>query len=134
MQRPTQSVGFTLVELIVALTIISILLAIAVPMYKNYILAGHRAEAYQALLQLEQREQRYYLFNNTYASSTSTLNVGSLSNTGLYSLSISSATTTGYTATAIASGSQTSDSSCLTLQLIVATSTVTYSPQSCWSQ
>lgn len=126
--------GFTLIELVMALAIIGLLLAIAIPAYRSYILRGQRAEAYEVLLAVEQRQQRYYLFNSSYSSSTSTLGLGTQSTNGRYTIAISSATTTGYIATATASGTQTSDTSCLNIQLSIVASSVSYTPQSCWGQ
>lgn len=43
--------GFTLVEVMIAVTIIGILLAIALPAYGDYVKDGRRAEAQQYLMQ-----------------------------------------------------------------------------------
>ena len=54
--------GFTLVELMVVIVIASILMAIAVPSYKNSIRKSRRTDAKTALLDLAGREER---FNST---------------------------------------------------------------------
>jgi type IV pilus assembly protein PilE len=48
--REPNSSGFTLIELMMVVAIISILLAIAVPAYNEYIRRAHRAAAQQFLL------------------------------------------------------------------------------------
>ena len=50
----------TLIELMVVVAIIAILAAIALPSYKNYIVASHRTEAQSAILHLAQYLESYY--------------------------------------------------------------------------
>jgi len=59
--------GFTLIEIIIAVTIIGILVAIAVPSYQNHLRKGRRAEAAGFLTQVGQRQQQYLLDARTYA-------------------------------------------------------------------
>ena len=60
--------GFTLIELMMVVAIISILLAIAVPAYNEYINRAHRAAAQQFLLDVAQRQEQYLLDNRQYAT------------------------------------------------------------------
>ena len=60
--------GFTLAELMVALTLTSILLAVAVPTYGAYMLKARRAEGRTALLLAMQQQERFYSLHNTYAA------------------------------------------------------------------
>jgi len=48
--RQTPCSGFTLLELIIVVLVISILLGLAVPSYQRYLQRGHRAEAVRLLL------------------------------------------------------------------------------------
>lgn len=57
--RRTDSRGFSLVELMVVIVIASILMAIAIPSYKNSIRKSRRTDAKTALLDLAGREERY---------------------------------------------------------------------------
>ena len=59
--------GFTLIELIIGITIVGILVAIAVPSYQNHVRKGRRAEAQAFLMQVSQRQQQYLLDARTYA-------------------------------------------------------------------
>ena len=61
-----RSDAFTLVELIVVMTIMMILAALVYPSYAAYMLKARRAEAQAALLQTMQEQERYYSLHNTY--------------------------------------------------------------------
>lgn len=56
--------GFSLIELMVAVVIIGILTAIAVPSYQSYIQRADRTVAQSALIQLAATMERYYAANN----------------------------------------------------------------------
>jgi type IV pilus assembly protein PilE len=55
-----KSAGFTLIELIIAVTIIAILAGIAYPVYIDYVRKTNRAEAKVELMDAAQRLQRCY--------------------------------------------------------------------------
>lgn len=59
--------GFSLIELMIAVAIVGILVAIAVPSYQNHLRKGRRAEAQAFVMQVAQREQQYLLDARTYA-------------------------------------------------------------------
>lgn len=58
--------GFTLVELMIVVAIISILAAIAMPAYNQYVVKSARTQAKAALLNMAQMEERYYTNNAAY--------------------------------------------------------------------
>lgn len=58
--------GFTLVELMVVITIATILTVIAVPAYNSQVRKSRRTEAKTALLDLAGREERYLSANGAY--------------------------------------------------------------------
>lgn len=64
------SYGFTLIELMIAVVIIAIIAAIALPSYIDSVRKSKRASAKSTMLQVSQREERYYTENNAYASLT----------------------------------------------------------------
>jgi len=59
--------GFTLVELMMVIAILSILIAILLPAYQNQIIRGHRAAAKSEMLELANRQQQFLLANRAYA-------------------------------------------------------------------
>jgi type IV pilus assembly protein PilE len=62
--------GFTLIELMIAVVVIGILAAIAIPNYQQYILRANRADAKAILMETAQYMERYYTTNNTYVGAT----------------------------------------------------------------
>jgi type IV pilus assembly protein PilE len=62
--------GFTLIEVMIVVSIIGILTAIAYPSYTNSILKGRRAEGRAALAELLQQQERYMTQRNVYLSFT----------------------------------------------------------------
>jgi type IV pilus assembly protein PilE len=65
--------GFTLVELMVVIVIASILMAIAIPSYKNSIRKSRRTDAKTALLDLAGREERFFSTNGSYTTTATNL-------------------------------------------------------------
>lgn len=60
--------GFTLAELLVALAVVGIVLALAVPNYGEYAVRSRRTEARVALMEAMQQQERYYTRHNSYAA------------------------------------------------------------------
>jgi type IV pilus assembly protein PilE len=58
--------GFTMVELMVVLIIVTILAAIAFPSYQESILKTKRAEGRAALMRTMQQQERYYSLHSSY--------------------------------------------------------------------
>lgn len=58
--------GFTLIELMVVVTIIGIIAAIAYPSYQGYVEKTRRGDAKGVLMQFASAMERHYTQNNTY--------------------------------------------------------------------
>src|SRR5690349_18166414 len=58
--------GFTLIEILIAITLIGILSAVAVPAYSSYVLRGRLTEAYTALAAMQPKAEEYWSNNRTY--------------------------------------------------------------------
>ncbi|MEJ2044029.1 MAG: type IV pilin protein [Reinekea sp.] len=66
--------GVTLIELVIVISIIGILAAIAIPSYNNQMMKGNRSAAQQALLDIANRQQQYFLDSRIFAADLATLN------------------------------------------------------------
>ena len=58
--------GFTLIELMIVVTIMAIIAAVAVPSYRNYNKRANRSAAAQLLLNIQNREEQYVLDARSY--------------------------------------------------------------------
>jgi type IV pilus assembly protein PilE len=74
--RRTHSAGFTLVELMVVVVIVSVLVGIAVPSYINSARKSRRTEAKTALVDLAGREERYFDTSSPPAYTATASNLG----------------------------------------------------------
>ncbi len=124
--------GFTLIELMIVVAIIGILVAIAVPSYKSYVIKSGRSDAKAGLTELAGRQERFYWQQDTYTTSFGDLKISSVSEKGYYNFSIASTDLlSGFvlTATADAGKSQADDTGCTVMTL---SSTGVKTPNSCW--
>src|SRR5256885_13530307 len=66
--------GFTLIELMVAVAIVSILVSIAVPSYALFMKKSRRGDTESTLMDIAQREQQYLIDARAYAPTVAALN------------------------------------------------------------
>lgn len=124
--------GVTLIEILVAIAIVAILGAIALPIYTNQAQKARRADAKAALTSIALAQERYYTLNSEYADSIETLvsdggldskyNLDTPAATGqsdYYALSINAEDTQTFTVTAVASSTkeQSEDTDCKTFSI-----------------
>lgn len=58
--------GFTLIELMMTVAIAAILAAVAIPMYRDYVMRGRIIEATSRLSDFRVRMEQYFMDNRTY--------------------------------------------------------------------
>jgi type IV pilus assembly protein PilE len=125
--RARARAGFTLVEVMIAVVIIALLAAIAIPAFIDSVRKSRRSEAFSALSAVQQAQERWRGNNASYASNTQLtlaptaaspgLGLTSTTGSGYYGIAISGDSATGYTVTATgATGtSQAADGVCKVL-------------------
>ena len=115
--------GFTLIEVMIAVAIVAILAAIAFPAYQDQVRKSRRADAMNGLQEIQMAQEKWRANHTAYTANLTGANCGdanAVTNTGLciasasdqgyYTLAITAASTTGFTATATPTGDQTADS------------------------
>lgn len=150
-----QMKGFTLIELMIVIGIISILATIGYPRYQSSLERARRADAVAALAGLASAMERVYTESNSYcdaadsSSGVAVNNCGnsSIKDTGLpnrdvftfqssfYTVTIASVSSDSYSLTAVPAGSQINDSVCGTLtinQLGIKTNAGGLDNSECW--
>lgn len=70
--------GFTLIELMIVVTIIGILATISVPIYRSYVQQAHLAEAKPYLLEIASKERSYKMRNGLYCCAAGNLSEANL--------------------------------------------------------
>jgi len=116
------SKGFSLIELLMAIAIIGIITAIAVPSYAGYMKKARRTDAMDMLQRAAGEQERFLSEQNRYATSMQEMGFSANqepSKEGHYMISVISANATQYllTANPVAGGQQADDTDCLALSL-----------------
>ncbi|EED35040.1 methylation site containing protein [Luminiphilus syltensis NOR5-1B] len=103
MCRATQS-GFSLIELLIAVAIVGILAAVAIPSYRAQIQESRRSAGQTALLEAAQLAERQFTTTNAYTGTDiSGVDVE------FYTLTLPTLTATTYTVSAAPTGPQATD-------------------------
>lgn len=102
--------GFTLIELMIVVIVVAILASIAIPSYLEQSRKGRRADAVQAVGDLQLRLERWRAENPSYAACAGCTSgtYPTVTDTPYYDLSLT-ATASAYTITAAPIGAQSGD-------------------------
>jgi type IV pilus assembly protein PilE len=121
--------GWSLVELMIALVVLSIVTALALPTFFDAVRKSRRADAVAALSTLQQAQERWRSNNPSYAETLAVIRVGDQSSAGHYGVTLSDVSATGYTATATANSnsSQAQDSDCRSMRVAITAGNFIYS-------
>jgi type IV pilus assembly protein PilE len=140
--------GFSLIELMIVVAIVAIISAFAYPSYQRYVIKAKRTVAQNALLQVADRQQQFFMDNKRFAADLTNLGFGAnpyvVDDDGastvagdaqaVYSLSLTNVTATTWTVTAAPLHGQLSrDTYCGSLSLTQAgTKGKTGASDDCW--
>jgi type IV pilus assembly protein PilE len=79
--------GFSLIELVMVITIVGILVAVAIPSYKSSTAKARRSDGQTALMDAMVRGERYFTEHNTYTTNLTTASAATTSPEGYYTIS-----------------------------------------------
>jgi type IV pilus assembly protein PilE len=116
MHTKTGYAGFSLIELMVAIAVLAVIVAIALPSYNNYVLRSARAEAKTALSNLASIQEQFFLNSKSYTN-IGTLGFPTSTENDKYTISIPTLTATTYTLRAVPQGGQAADTDCAQFEL-----------------
>ena len=121
MKSSSRKAGFTLVELMIVILIISIIAAIAIPSYNRYVMRSYRAAARACMMEYSQLMERFYTTNLTYVAGAPAAPLGCASEGALdlrYTMTVGGVAARTYTISATPIGAQaTRDTQCGVLTL-----------------
>ena len=81
--------GFTLIEVIIAMAIVAILVAVALPTYRDHMRKSRRAEAQAYLMAVASRQQQFLLDTRGYAPDLATVAIAAPANVAaVYDLAV----------------------------------------------
>jgi type IV pilus assembly protein PilE len=108
--------GFTMIELMCAVSVAGILSSVAYPTFTSVIHKARRSDALVAMMQVQMAQERHRANHAAYGS-LDEIGVAAQSSSRHYTLVVSASSESGYEAQATAVGSQAADSNCRVLKL-----------------
>ena len=120
--RRKSHLGFTLIELMIAVAVIAILAAVALPSYQQYVLRTQRSAAAACLVEMGQFMERVYLTNLRYDQNagvaTALPTTDCVNRTSArYTIALPTVAQRTFNLTAAPKGAQAGDTGCGTLSL-----------------
>lgn len=129
------SLGFSLIELLIAVAIVGILAAVAYPSYTSFVTSSNRTEGQRELLRLANLQEETFIDRRSYTTDMTALgmvadpHITEFSNYSIDATIANGGTT--FLLTATAQGAQASDTGCTVLTVNEAGQKL---PAVCWGQ
>jgi type IV pilus assembly protein PilE len=71
-----KTLGFTLIELMIAVALVGIIAAVALPSYSSYVKRGNRSEGRAFLMDIAAKQERFYSDNNQFTTTIGSTGIG----------------------------------------------------------
>jgi type IV pilus assembly protein PilE len=110
--------GFTLVEILIALSMAGVLSSVAVPTFQGHLQKARRADALVTMMQVQLAQSRWRA-NDMHYATLAQIGVGSVSSARHYTLALVSDNDDHYEVRAAATGAQAGDTACRNMVLRV---------------
>lgn len=118
--------GFSLIELVIAMAIVAIVTAIALPAFQDSVRKSRRADAHSALMRVATNQEKWRANHTSYTSDLTNLGFGAAANAdstdGYYTISVTLGTNPGVSYTATASpkaGTAQANDTCTSTYLVI---------------
>jgi len=129
--------GVTLMELMIVIVVLSILVTVAYPSYRQHSARAKRTEAKAALLQIATMQERFYLQNNSYTTDMTSLGFGVAGNfktdSESYVINVTDADAATYNASAVYQNADAEAGKCATFSIDGRGSKTSAPSADCWT-
>lgn len=117
--------GFTLIEMLVTVTVAGVLSSVALPSFEAQLQKGRRADVLVSMMLVQAAQERHRSNSVSYGS-LAALGVGTRSPAGHYTLALPAVDDDGYELLAVATGAQARDTACSHMKLTVNAANLVY--------
>jgi type IV pilus assembly protein PilE len=132
MKMHIKNQGMTMIEILIALVVIGIIVAVGYPSFRAASYKSKRSDAINTLINLQAAEEKYRASNTSYGTATQVWGSTNTTPQGYYTVTISNVGATTYTITATATGTQANDTDCMSITLTKSGTSVSQTPATCW--
>ncbi len=100
-ERPKRFKGFSLIELLVAMSVLAILLAIAIPGYKDYMIRANKSAVKAVMLEVSSRQEQFLMTTGAYGTLTQLTYTVPAEVSAVFDITLTTGTNSGSSITAL---------------------------------